>query len=237
MQKKSPSPRRILIRALALGLLPAPALAQGLFGDRPKRLPRGRSIYRLSGKVTVNGQDATLETLIKTGDTVVTAKGAEIVFVVGQHSMILRGSSMLTLGPAVPAKESLVVRSLRLVNGALLSVSSGTVMSLATPTANVGVRGTGFYVESEPERTYFCTCYGVTDIAAIDDAESRTTIEATHHDRPVYILRSGEAGRKIRNAPFINHTDEELTLIEALVGREPPFLFPKDSYGGPRREY
>lgn len=235
--RKSPSPRRVLIRALALGLLPAPAFAQGLFGDRPARLPSGRSIYRLSGKVTVNGQDATLKTLIKVGDTVVTAKGAEIVFVVGANSMILRGASTLTLGPAVPVEDSFAVRSLKLLNGALLSVSSGTAMSLATPTANVGVRGTGFYVESEPERTYFCTCYGVTDVAAIDDAESRATIEATHHDRPVYILRSGEAGRKIRNAPFINHTDEELTLIEALVGREPPFLFPKDSYGGPRREY
>ena len=237
MRKKSPSPRRILIRALALGLLPAPALAQGLFGDRPARMPRGRSIYRLSGKVTVNGQDATLQTLIKTGDTIVTAKGAEVVFVVGTHSMILRGASTLTISPAAPAENSFVVRSLKLLNGALLSVSTGTTLSLTTATANVGVRGTGFYVESEPERTYFCTCYGVTDIAAIDDAGSRATIEATHHERPVYILRSGEAGRKIRDAPFINHTDEELTLIEALVGREPPFVFPKDSYGGPRREY
>jgi hypothetical protein len=237
MRKKSPSPRRILIRALALGLLPAPALAQGLFGDRPARMPRGRSIYRLSGKVTVNGQDATLQTLIKTGDTIVTAKGAEVVFVVGTHSMILRGASTLTISPAAPAEDSFVVRSLKLLNGALLSVSTGTTLSLTTATANVGVRGTGFYVESEPERTYFCTCYGVTDIAAIDDAGSRATIEATHHERPVYILRSGEAGRKIRDAPFINHTDEELTLIEALVGREPPFVFPKDSYGGPRREY
>lgn len=237
MQKKALSSRRVLIHALALGLLPMPVFAQRLFGDRPARLPRDRSIYRLSGKVTVNGRDATLETIIKAGDTVVTAKGAEVVFVVGANAMILRGASTLAIAPAVPAEDSLVIRSLKLLNGALLSVSPGTAMSLATPTANVGVRGTGFYVESEPERTYFCTCYGVTDVAAIDDAASRATIEATHHDRPVYILRSAEAGRKIRNAPFINHTDEELTLIEALVGREPPFLFPKDSYGGPRREY
>ena len=237
MRKTSLSSRRVLIRALALGLLPAPAFAQGLFGDRPARLPRDRSIYRLAGAVTVNGQDATLKTLIKTGDTIVTAKGAQIVFVVGTHAMILRGASTLTVGAAATPEDSFVVRSLRLLHGALLSVSSGTAISLATPTANVGVRGTGFYVESEPERTYFCTCYGVTDVAAIDDAASRATIESAHHDRPVYILRSGEAGRRIRNAPFINHTDEELTLIEALVGREPPFLFPKDSYGGPRREY
>ena len=30
---------------------------------------------------------------------------------------------------------------------------------------------------------------------------------------------------------------DELGLIEALVGREPPFVFPKDSYSAPRRQY
>ena len=34
----------------------------------------------------------------------------------------------------------------------------------------------------------------------------------------------------IDGAPVINHTDAELTMLEALVGRRPPFL---DS-GGPR---
>jgi len=26
-------------------------------------------------------------------------------------------------------------------------------------------------------------------------------------------------------------------LVETLVGRKPPFIFPKDDYGGPRRDY
>ena len=39
------------------------------------------------------------------------------------------------------------------------------------------------------------------------------------------------------NAPFINHTDQELMLIEALVGRVPPFVFPKSDYNPPRRSY
>ena len=37
--------RRLLVRALALGLLlPADALSQGLLGSRPGRLPPGRAI-------------------------------------------------------------------------------------------------------------------------------------------------------------------------------------------------
>jgi hypothetical protein len=44
-------------------------------------------------------------------------------------------------------------------------------------------------------------------------------------------------GKNIRPAPFINHTDQELMLIEALVGRTPPFVFAGDEYSAPRREY
>ena len=229
--------RRVLLRALALGASLGPSAALGqLLGDRPQRLPPGRSIYRLSGQVTVNGKAATLATVIRPGDRVESAKGSEIVFVIGTHAMIVRGESTLIIANP-EAGESFVVRGLQLLTGALLSVSSGTALALSTPVANVGIRGTGFYAESQPDRTYFCTCYGVTDVVAADDPESRETIRAKHHDRPVYILGAGERGRRIRNAPFINHTDEELTLIEALVGRTPPFVFPKDSYGGPRREY
>lgn len=84
-------------------------------------------------------------------------------------------------------------------------------------------RGTGLYVEAERERTYVCACYGITDLAALSDPSSRETIESDHHDEPRYILASGAPGIRIRSAPVINHTDFELTLIESLVGRVPPF--------------
>ena len=51
------------------------------------------------------------------------------------------------------------------------------------------------------------------------------------------VLGDREMGRNIRPAPFINHTDQELQLVEAIVGREPPFIFPKADYSGPRRGY
>jgi len=56
-----------------------------------------------------------------------------------------------------------------------------------------------------------------------------------HHNRPLYILTGEQPGQNIRLAPFIDHTDQELMLIEALVGRTPPFVFPKDEYNRPRR--
>ena len=235
--------RRLLIQALAAGLfsagLPgANALAASIFGSRPAKLPAGQSIYRISGQATVNGQEVTLETQVNPGDTVQTAKDSELIFVVnGNHSMILRADSHLVIESEKNASGLLLVNGLRLLTGRLLSVSRNLQMRVNTPTATIGIRGTGFYVESDPELTYFCTCYGTTDVAANADQESKTTVESKHHDRPLYIVKDAGQGKNIRNAPFINHTDQELALIEALVGRTTPFVFENDSYSTPRRDY
>ena len=74
-------------------------------------------------------------------------------------------------------------------------------------------------------------------MVANDDPESRDTVAATHHDRPLFIVAGQDRGRNIRAAGFRNHTDQELMLIETLVGRTPPFVFPGGAYSAPRREY
>jgi len=234
--------RRLLIEALTLGAIAAGlpaghALAQGLLGGRPGKLPPGRSIYRIRGAAFVNGKPATLETLVRPGDTVETGKDSELVFAVGGHAMLLRNDTRMVIQGEPSAALSLVISLVRIVTGALLSVSRDTPTRIITPTATIGVRGTGWYTEANPEQTYFCTCYGTTDVTAATDPASRTTVESKHHDRPLYILGKGPSGGSIRNAPFINHTDQELMLIEAIVGREPPFVFSKDIYSGPRRNY
>ena len=233
--------RRVLVQALtswvvSLGLPSGAAMAASLFGSSPSKLPAGQSIYRLSGSATVNGKEATLATPIAGGDTVRTGKDSEIVFVVGGTSMILRSESNVVLEPA--QGNSLLLAGLRLLTGKLLSVHArGTRARVSTLVATIGIRGTGVYLESDPEQTYVCTCYGVTDISANDDRESKETVSATHHDRPLYVVSGAKPGNSIRRAPFINHTDQELMLIETLVGRTPPFVFPGNLYNAPRRDY
>lgn len=236
-------PRRaLLVRALTAGLLGAgwsgaEAITFGVFGSRPRKLPEGQSIYGLSGQVTVNDQPASLSTQIKPGDTVQTAQNSEIVFVVNTHSMILRSESKLLIEQSQESATSLIIGGLRMLSGRLLSVSRNSPMRLTSSTATIGIRGTGFYMEAEPDRTYFCTCYGETEVEATADPQSRETVAAKHHDRPLYIVTDGGSGNNIRNAPFINHTDQELALIETLVGRRTPFVFSKGTYTGPRRTY
>lgn len=229
--------RRILIQALAAGFFSSAGNAAAqLFGRAPARLPAGQSIYRVSGRVTVNARQATLQTRIAPGDTVETAPNAEVVFAVAEEAFLLRGGSRMVIERPPPASG--LTTALRLVTGKVLSVfGRGRPARIVTATTTIGIRGTGAYAETDPEQTYFCTCYGIADIAANNDPSSRETVVASHHDKPLYILAKGKAGEAIRRAPFINHTDQELALIETLVGRTPPFVFPIDTYNAPRRDY
>ena len=234
--------RRTLIRALAIGvpaaLVSVRTRAQSTFGPRPMRLPPEQSIYRLRGAVKVNDADADLQTRIRSGDTIETGAGGELVFVVGSNAMILRSESrlILTAPPERTETSSLIITGLRLLTGKVLSVSRNRSMRVETAVATIGIRGTGFYVESDPQQTYFCTCYGETEIASNTDPESRETVSATQHDHPVYIVSDGGPGRNIRPATVVNHSDAELELIETLVGRKPPFADPPPGYP-PRAPY
>ena len=227
-------PRRaFLLQALAAGLLGAGGIsgaAAQFFGRRPKKLPAGQSVYDASGAVTVNGQAASVATRIAAGDRIETGAGAQLVFVVGSDAFIMRENSRLEL-----AGREFVLGTMRLATGAVLSVfGKGTPKRVITPTSTIGIRGTGLYVESQPDRSYVCNCYGEIEIAAADDPAVTERIVSKHHDAPRYVLKPG-AARRIQPAPFINHTDLELTLIESLVGRTPPFSLFDEGYGGARR--
>ena len=184
----------------------------------------------------VNGQPATLDTQVVANSTVQTGKNSEVVYAVGETAHLQRSESEVTL--EMKEADSMVVSGLRVLTGKILSVfPSGRAVRMTTRNASIGIRGTGVYMESDPEQTYFCTCYGTADIASASDPTSRETVVSRQHDRPLYILTGQEPGQNIRAAPFINHTDQELMLIEALVGRTAPFVFPKNNYMQPRRTY
>lgn len=245
--------RAFLVRALSAGWLAGgagwnlPAFA-GLFGKLPGRLPEGRSVFEVKGDVRVNGQPATENTVLKPTDRITTGGNSYLIAAVGQNAFIVRDRSVLELGGANPAKQVL-----RLVTGKLLGVfgrlQGSQSLAIRTPAATIGIRGTGVYAESDPDKTYLCTCYGTTQlVAAADwdpDAKPRkgeataeqAQVTAQHHDAPKYILAQPEQGKRITPAPFINHTDLELMTLEALVGREVPFGLPKQDYEAPRRDY
>lgn len=230
-------PRRdFLVKALGMGLFGGgwalsamqPVLA---LGDIPEKLPPGRSIYKLQGEVSVDGKTADLKTQILANSTVTTGRSGQVIFAVGSDAFILRSNSELKLGG-----ENSLISGMRMFSGKLLSVFGKRVKPhrIETRTATIGIRGTGIYIESDPEQSYVCTCYGHTLISSNEDANAQQEVISKHHDQPVYIL-PGKGEKVIRPAPFINHTDLELALIEELVGRTTPFAISNDLYEAPRK--
>ncbi len=228
--------REFLIKVLGMGLLAAggsagllqPALG---LGDIPAKLPPGRSIYKLKGQVTVDGARADIQTSVTANSRIKTGADSRIIFAVGTDAFILRSNSELQL-----KGSGFLIQGMRMLTGKLLSVFGKREKphQIQTLTATIGIRGTGIYVESEQDQSYVCTCYGHTVIQANDDSNERREVISKHHDEPLYVLPAS-AGKLIRPAPFINHTDVELALIEELVGRTTPFAFSSDSYESPRK--
>ncbi len=229
--EKTKHQRRRLLQGLSAWMLtmmlPAVKAIAATFTPPPK-LPATQSVYRVSGRAWVNGNRADTNTSIKPGDTVKTAMDSEIVFVVGDHAMLLRGGSHLVIEPHENSTlGSLLIKGLTLLSGKLLSVSRNKGMRIQTPSATIGIRGTGVYLEAGPDKTYFCTCYGEVDVVSNNDATSKETVLSSHHDKPLYIYGNGQPGQCIHVAHRSgkpNHSDQELILAEALVGRVPPFV-------------
>ena len=220
---QDPEKRRLLMQALCFGL---PALAPGIadaffFGNKDKKMPEERSIHTLTGDVRVNQQPADLETRIRAGDQVSTGEKSEVVFVVGDDSFILRDNSSIEIDGA-----DFLIDQLRVLSGRILSVFAkrdvNSRLLLHSPTATMGIRGTGIYIEAEPDLTYACTCYGQVALSASDDPDDTELVTTTNHDSPRYITRDPARGSRIRPAPVINHTNIELRLLENLVGRDVP---------------
>ncbi|MFP3556900.1 hypothetical protein SB861_40235 [Paraburkholderia sp. SIMBA_049] len=225
--------RRLVIGALAASALVSvgrlePVYAASLFGGVPRKLPPDQSVFSVDGTCTVNGKDVTTGTRIMPGDAVITGPRSQLIFVVGDTAMLMRDNSQLQIGTSADGNASGSAVTLVLSAGKMLSVfAPGRPVRIDTPTALIGIRGTGLYLETDPEQTYFCTCFGVTDVVAKDDPQSKDTVSATHHDRPLFIAGGNKTpGKAIRPAPFKNHTDQELALIETLVGRVLPPSFP-----------
>lgn len=213
----SPERRRLAgYILLAGGLWPALRLAA-------QTVPEG-GMRRVSGNVLVNGTRAAVGTPVRAGDTVQTGPGALAVFAVGQDAFLMRANSSASF-----AGQDTALDALRLITGKLLGVfGKGGGRQLSTATATMGIRGTGAYLEVEPMRTYFCLCYGTAEVATASGS-ARDVYSTEHHESPRYIYNDGRA-RPIVMANVANHTDDELIMLEALVGRRPPPGFMASPY-------
>lgn len=219
--------RRQLLQQLGMaGLLSA----GGVMGFLQRALAAGNNpvppgLHKLKGQVSVNGQPAREGQLILPGDTVVTGKEGEALYVIGQDAFLQRGGSTVNFGKSM-------ADFMRVLNGRILSVFGKADREIRFSTATIGIRGTACYIEEKvgaggtadnQADTYFCLCYGTAAVTPRVARAEATIITTRYHDRPLYISDDKSGAASLQPAPVINHTDAELILLENLVGRWPPF--------------
>ncbi|WP_145987911.1 hypothetical protein [Sulfurivermis fontis] len=216
MRMKTGTARRAWLRRLAAAGL-VPLLTPLLLAM--SRLPAGRTIYRLQGTVRVNGRPVDETTLITLGDVVETGADGMVIFAVGSDVFMVKANSRYEV-----QGSNGVVQLCRLVTGAVLQVFGQGARRLESGDAVIGVRGTAVYMEARRDESYVCTCYGEAELSSRSDPQLRETVRTTHHETPRWFRRGSDGRPRIEPAPVINHTDDELILLESLVNRTPPFL-------------
>ena len=219
---------RILPFLFALAALLGPVAAWADAGE--VRFAQGDvHILRAGGKA----ESAVRGTRLHEGDTIVTGAGGYAQLTMVDDAIVaVRPDTRLKVeiyrysGKADSSEKGvwgLVRGGFRTLTG-WIGRNNKDAYAVRTPTATIGIRGTGCYLEAEAERVYFCLCYGVAEVVPSAAPARKEVIETRYHDHPIYILADGS--RSMIPATVMNHSDAELIELEGLVGRQPPF------YGG-----
>jgi len=178
-------------------------------------------VHDLRGRVTINNRPATRKSDILPGDRIVTGSDGHFVFVMGEDAIMVRSRSELVI-----EKYDDTSGFLRLVTGALGAVfGRGRPRRIVAANVTAGIRGTGVYLETRGDGTYFCTCWGSANLASADDPKDREVVTSTRHS-PRLVATKPQDGSRFRPAPFETHTDEEMDILQKCVGRRSPILVP-----------
>jgi hypothetical protein len=177
-------------------------------------LPPG--LHRVEGTATVNGQAAKSGSAVKLGDKITTGPGSTAVVVLKGDAFLMRADTIVEVRGSGSALSEMLV-----AGGKVLSVFSKKAVGIKAASATIGIRGTGAYIEVDPNDVYFCLCYGEAVVKGPNMPDK--VVQTTHHEQPL-LLRSSSGTLRADPGPFRNHTDAELILLEELCGRVPPFV-------------
>ena len=154
------------------------------------------------------------------------AKENQTIIVIGEDALLTDASFK---GEVTLNDEGLIER-LKIVSGQALAAfkpRNDRQSELILPNATASIRGTGFYanVNHTHDSDYLCCCYGRMVF------ENATTGEAQElHNRyhtAVMINDVGDFAKPPYDAPY-GHYDDELIMLEGVVGRKPHWQLPDD---------
>jgi len=166
----------------------------------------------IKGDVKINNKEANPNMKVNLGDFVTTGKKSKVMFKVGEDAFLAKSNTKLSI-----KKGKNGIKTLNVITGGVVGVfKKGSRYDLKTNNMTAGIRGTGTYLESVGKKSYFCTCYGDTEVHS---AKAKKKLHATHHNM-VWVKADGsiKSAKEMRN-----HSDNELRTLEKMVGRVPDF--------------
>lgn len=211
--------RRALLKGF-LGTAAGAALMPHLLSDAlaQQDKPRTAMIHTLEGDVRVNDRPATVGTAIRSGDTLTSGRGSYATWTLEGDAFLIRQNSRIVISGAQAAATLF-----RMITGRMLSVfAPGGQRTLTASTATIGIRGTGVYLEAYRDRAYLCLCYGTADVET--RAGAKESLTSRYHETPRVIYADNRPSPMV-SGPVVNHSDAELIMLEALMGRRPPQTF------------
>jgi len=188
-----------------------------LFANQPQNdanLSDINKTLEIVGDVKINGKRAKSDMKVNLGDFVETGKDSKIKFNVGKDAFMVKSNSKISIKEEFKGTG---INTLNLLTGSVVGVfKTGSKYNLKTHNMTAGTRGTGIYLETDQNKTYFCTCYGKTEVHSHTDKEKLNSI----YHKMVVIESNGTIAptKEMRN-----HTDDELRKLEKKVGRIPDF--------------
>ncbi|MEO5367064.1 MAG: hypothetical protein H7831_12105 [Magnetococcus sp. WYHC-3] len=230
--------RELLVRLLqwgAAGLWP-----WGISGCRtpPHQVTAG--IASLEGHARVDGLPARLGMLVRHDQTLETGADSRLALVMHQDAFLVGPSTRLRFQPAITASRPLPlwaqagdaplaapplaafdVGGVILERGRVLSVFAPGNRLMRMPRMDIGIRGTGLFMQADADQDYLCLCYGSARVTPTITPDIPRDVNTRHHESPMRI--EADAPHQLVKASMLNHTDDELILLESLVGRRPPF--------------
>lgn len=166
-----------------------------------------------SGVVLINGKKLEKNQKIKFGDFIQTKSKSKVVFNIGKSAFLANENSKFSI------KKEGSTQILNVIAGGALAVfkhGDGKHV-VKTPNMTAGIRGTGVFAKVKDGKSYFCTCYGETELVNTHNHYAKK-LKATHHNM-VWVTPT-----KIKPAAeMLFHSDDELRELEAFVGRIPDF--------------
>lgn len=186
-------------------------------GPKPTESELRARLQEVTGTVLVNGKPARVGDIMSHGDSIETGADSSVHLLLEKRGgLSLRAYSRLRLDH----KEKKL--SLGLERGDLITafhkIKANEDISVVTPTAVAGVRGTHFFIKvHHDDHVYVCTCNGKVHYQGHGHDEGHV-VEAGHHAAHHYRRVNGVVERAL--GEMEHHENHELERTAQLIGKE-----------------